>query len=224
MGDFRAQIAAIRTGEAALRRAAEEVRSGRRQRQHRRRVRADRSGWRARRLARFPTARTKPSRSWTTTASATTPIPIKVKVIVAGDHMTIDLSDVSPQVQGYFNSGATAGRSAAQVAFKCVTTPTQYPINDGAFRNLYDRAAAGTRGQRDQTGRDALVDDDPDDRRRHDHPRARTRDSRPRRGRPSCRSLHRHDVRHQPAHRPLLRGFDEPARRRLGRDGRAATG
>jgi N-methylhydantoinase B len=50
--------------------------------------------------------------------------------------MTIDLSDVSPQVQGYFNSGATAGRSAAQVAFKCVTTPTQYPINDGAFRNL----------------------------------------------------------------------------------------
>jgi N-methylhydantoinase B len=59
-----------------------------------------------------------------------------VKVIVAGDRMTIDLSDVSPQVQGYFNSGATAGRSAAQVAFKCVTTPTQYPINDGAFRNL----------------------------------------------------------------------------------------
>ena len=58
-------------------------------------------------------------------------IPIKVKVIVAGDKMTIDLSDVSPQVQGYFNSGATAGRSAAQVAFKCVTTPTQYPINDG---------------------------------------------------------------------------------------------
>ena len=63
-------------------------------------------------------------------------IPIKVKVVVAGDEMTIDLSDVSPQVQGYFNSGATAGRSAAQVAFKCVTTPTLYPINDGAFRNL----------------------------------------------------------------------------------------
>ena len=63
-------------------------------------------------------------------------IPIKVKVVVAGDEMTIDLGDVSPQVQGYFNSGATAGRSAAQVGFKCVTTPTLYPINDGAFRNL----------------------------------------------------------------------------------------
>ena len=63
-------------------------------------------------------------------------IPIKVRVIVAGDQMTIDLTDVSPQVAGYFNSGETAGRSAAQVAFKCLTTPTLYPINDGSFRAL----------------------------------------------------------------------------------------
>ena len=66
----------------------------------------------------------------------TAPIAIKVRVIVAGDQMTIDLSDVAKQVPGYFNSGATAGRSAAQVAFKCLTTPTVYPINEGAFRPL----------------------------------------------------------------------------------------
>jgi N-methylhydantoinase B len=63
-------------------------------------------------------------------------IPLHVKVTVAGDQMTIDLTDVSRQVSGYFNSGATAGRSAAQVAFKCLTSPLVYPINDGSFTPL----------------------------------------------------------------------------------------
>lgn len=63
-------------------------------------------------------------------------IPIAVKVIIDGDQMTIDLSGVSAQVAGYFNAGITAGRSAAEVAFKFLTTPNLYPINDGAFRPL----------------------------------------------------------------------------------------
>jgi N-methylhydantoinase B len=63
-------------------------------------------------------------------------IPLHVKVTVAGDEMTIDLTDVSRQVPGYFNSGPTAGRSAAQVAFKCLTSPLLYPINDGSFAPL----------------------------------------------------------------------------------------
>jgi N-methylhydantoinase B len=63
-------------------------------------------------------------------------IPIKVRVTIAGEQMTIDLSDVGAQVPGYFNSGDTAGRSAAQVAFKCLTTPTLLPINDGSFTPL----------------------------------------------------------------------------------------
>jgi N-methylhydantoinase B len=61
-------------------------------------------------------------------------VPIKVRVVVAGDRMTIDLSDLSPQVAGYYNSGETAGRSAAQVAFKCITSPHEFPVNEGAFR------------------------------------------------------------------------------------------
>ncbi len=63
-------------------------------------------------------------------------IRIAVSVEVRGDQMTVDLSDVGPQVAGYFNSGPTAGRSAAEVAFKFLTTPTVYPINDGALRAL----------------------------------------------------------------------------------------
>ncbi len=64
------------------------------------------------------------------------PVPIRVKVIVEGDEMTIDLTDVSDQVRGFYNSGITTGHACAQVAFKCITSPTDYPINDGCFRNL----------------------------------------------------------------------------------------
>ena len=64
------------------------------------------------------------------------PIPIRVKVTVAGDEMTIDLSDVARQVRGFYNSGVTTGIACAQVAYKCLTTGTNYPVNDGAFRPL----------------------------------------------------------------------------------------
>jgi N-methylhydantoinase B len=63
-------------------------------------------------------------------------IPIKVRVEVKDDEMTIDLSGVGAQVAGYYNSGATAGRSAAEVVFKCITTPLLLPINEGCFRPL----------------------------------------------------------------------------------------
>src|SRR4029078_4369127 len=63
-------------------------------------------------------------------------IPIKVRVEVSGDTMTVDLSGVSPQVAGFYNSGITAGRSAAEVVFKCITAPLLLPINDGSFRPL----------------------------------------------------------------------------------------
>ena len=63
-------------------------------------------------------------------------VPIRVKIIVKGDLMTIDLSDVSPQVRGFYNSGEAAGIACAQVAFKCLTAATELPINDGCFRPL----------------------------------------------------------------------------------------
>lgn len=63
-------------------------------------------------------------------------IRVKVRVVIAGDSMTVDLSDVSPQVKGYFNSGPSTGLAAAQVAFKCLFAGTEFPINDGCFRAL----------------------------------------------------------------------------------------
>jgi N-methylhydantoinase B len=63
-------------------------------------------------------------------------IPIRVKVEVAGERMKVDLSEVSKQVAGFYNSGETAGRSCCQVAFKCLTSALDLPINDGQFRTL----------------------------------------------------------------------------------------
>jgi N-methylhydantoinase B len=63
-------------------------------------------------------------------------VPIRVRVTVKGDEMTVDLSEVSKQVRGFYNSGITTGHACAQVAYKCLTSPTDYPINDGSFRSL----------------------------------------------------------------------------------------
>ncbi len=63
-------------------------------------------------------------------------VPIRVRVTVKGDEMTIDLTDVSRQVRGFYNSGITTGHACAQVAYKCLTSPRDYPINDGSFRSL----------------------------------------------------------------------------------------
>jgi N-methylhydantoinase B len=71
-------------------------------------------------------------------------VPIKVRVIKKRDTMSIDLTEVSPQVRGFFNSGMTTGYSCAQVAYKCLTSPTDYPINEGSFRPLQVKLAPGT--------------------------------------------------------------------------------
>jgi N-methylhydantoinase B len=63
-------------------------------------------------------------------------IPIKVKVIIAGDEMTIDYSEMSPQVRGCINSGYYGGgRTTARVAFKYLIA-TDEPANEGTFRPL----------------------------------------------------------------------------------------
>jgi N-methylhydantoinase B len=63
-------------------------------------------------------------------------IPIRVRVEVKGDRMKVDLSEVAAQVAGFYNSGETAGLSCCQVAFKCLTSPLDLPINDGQFRAI----------------------------------------------------------------------------------------
>jgi N-methylhydantoinase B len=136
MGDFRAQIASIRTGERRLTQLIE--RYGADQFKESVKLIFDQSE----RLARAAVGRI-PDGVYEAESfmdddgvNLGKHIPIKVRVEVKDDEMTIDLSGVSPQVAGPYNSGATAGRSASEVAFKFLTTPLLLPINEGSFRPL----------------------------------------------------------------------------------------
>ncbi len=62
-------------------------------------------------------------------------ILIKVKVIIDGERMVIDFSEMNDQVPGPLNSGYSGGLAAARIAFKNVTQP-QAPVNEGCFRAL----------------------------------------------------------------------------------------
>lgn len=60
-------------------------------------------------------------------------IPIRAKVTVQHDNMTIDLSDSSPQVTGFINSAYANTRSLAHVAIMYMA-PSDVPKNEGSMR------------------------------------------------------------------------------------------
>jgi N-methylhydantoinase B len=63
-------------------------------------------------------------------------VPIKVRVEVKPDHVTIDFSDIADQVRGSLNSGYYGGATnVGRIAFKCLTSP-QLPSSEGCFRPL----------------------------------------------------------------------------------------
>jgi N-methylhydantoinase B len=136
MGDFRAQVAAVKTGE---KRFLDMIRKyGRDDVLASIDAIMDQSEARAReRVAAIPDGVYEAESFMDDDGiSVGTPVPIRVRVEVKGDRMTVDLTEVSKQVGGFYNSGETAGRSSCQVAFKCLTSPLDMPINDGQFRAL----------------------------------------------------------------------------------------
>ena len=71
-------------------------------------------------------------------------IPIRATVIVEDEDITVDFTDMPPQVAGPLNSGATGGAaSAAKVAFKGAVAPLMLP-NEGEFRPLKVITKPGT--------------------------------------------------------------------------------
>jgi N-methylhydantoinase B len=64
------------------------------------------------------------------------PVPIKVKVLIEGDSMTIDFSEMPPELKTSFNSGRYGGgRTIARLAFKYIIA-TDVPANEGTYRPL----------------------------------------------------------------------------------------
>jgi N-methylhydantoinase B len=143
MGDLRAQVTAVKTGE---RRVKELVERYGKEAYHAAIVAImDRSEVAARARTRTIPDGTYEAESFMDDDGMEVGrrVPIKVRVVVADDEMTIDLSEVSQQVRGYFNSGVTTGYGCTQVAYKCLTSPTDYPVNDGSFRSLKSIVPAG---------------------------------------------------------------------------------
>jgi N-methylhydantoinase B len=64
------------------------------------------------------------------------PVPIKVKVIVAGDDLTVDYSEIAEQAKGPINSGYFGGgQTIARVAFKYLLGADEM-ANEGTFRPI----------------------------------------------------------------------------------------
>jgi N-methylhydantoinase B len=63
------------------------------------------------------------------------PVPVRVRVVVDGDEMTIDLRGSSERTAGNVNCGRAQTVAAARLAFKFLVNP-ELSVSDGSFRNL----------------------------------------------------------------------------------------
>ncbi len=144
MGDLRAQITAVKSGDKRYRELLD--RYGREETLDAIARIMDQSEARARELTRSIPDGTYEAEAFMDDDGVDIGqrVPIKVRIIIDGDEATIDLTEVSKQVRGYFNSGPTTGYACAEVAYKCVTSPTDYPINAGSFRSLKVLLTPGT--------------------------------------------------------------------------------
>src|SRR5204863_9225969 len=142
VGDMNAQVAACRTGEERFRAIL------------------DRFGYDAYDAARAEIYRQSEELERTAVAAITDgtyraegyldddglghgPIPVHVRIDVAGDHMTIDLDGSSPMAEGHVNCGFDQTISACRVAFKLLINP-QRPVDGGTFKTLDVTAAGGS--------------------------------------------------------------------------------
>ena len=69
-------------------------------------------------------------------------VPIRAKVTIAGDSMTIDLSESSPQVEGFINSAYANTRSLAHAAIMYLA-PVDVARNEGSMRPVQIVAPRG---------------------------------------------------------------------------------
>lgn len=71
------------------------------------------------------------------------PIPVHVKITIAGETVEVDFGGCPPAVDGPINCGAGALQSAVKSVFKAMVAP-QDPSNEGWFRPLIVKAPPGT--------------------------------------------------------------------------------
>ena len=217
MGDLRAQVTAVKTGERRFLELLD--RYGRDEVMHSIAEIMDRAEAAARARTRTIPDGVYEAESWLDDDGVDVGkrVPVRVKVTVKGDEMTIDLTDVPSRCAASTTPAITTGYGCAQVAYKCITSPTDYPINDGAFRSLKVIIPPGRIVSAVRPAPMRLWMMLPDDDRRHDLQGAAAGDSRPRHRRPPRRPGGAELPRLQPEDVGVLHRHLRPARRRLGR-------
>ena len=71
------------------------------------------------------------------------PIPLRVTVTKAGDHISVDWTGSSPQVKGAINNTLSFTKSASYCAIRSIL-PANIPNNEGVFRAIEVTAPPGT--------------------------------------------------------------------------------
>ncbi len=142
VGDMNAQVAACRTGEARfqaiLDRFGYETYVTARQEIYRQTEELERAA-----VAAIPDGTYQSEGSLDDDGLGHGPIPVKVRIDVDGDHMTIDLEGSSPMAEGPVNCGFAQTVSACRVAFKLLINP-QRPVDGGTFKTLDVKAPEGS--------------------------------------------------------------------------------
>jgi N-methylhydantoinase B len=142
IGDFYAQLAAIRTGERRLHEIWEKF--GFEAVQEAQRLFLDHGE----RLTRAALA-SLPDGTWTASdwldddGVSDSPIPMQVTITIDGDQMIVDFAGSSGAVPGPVNIPFGATESLGKAVLKGMTTPTE-PANAGHYRPLTVRAEEGT--------------------------------------------------------------------------------
>lgn len=133
-GDMHAQIAASKTGEIQLielyKKFGKEVINEAKKEIWRQCEELDKDA-----VSKIPDGEYKSEGELDSWGPGGNPVPVKLKITVAGDQMVLDLRGSSPQTPGSVNCGFAQTVSAAKLAFKFIINP-EIPATAGTFRNL----------------------------------------------------------------------------------------
>ncbi len=134
MGDFSAQVAAIRTGEQRLVRMLDrvgvEVFEAAKANIFRQAEELDRAA-----IRELPDGRYHAEGYLDDDGAGNGPVPVAVTVTIEGDGMVVDLEGTSPAVRGSINCGISQTVSAVRLGYKALIN-THLPVTGGTFASL----------------------------------------------------------------------------------------
>jgi N-methylhydantoinase B len=142
IGDLNAQVAAMRTGEARYRsilnRFGYETVLAARDEIFRQSEQLEREA-----VAALPDGTYTASGFLDDDGRGNGPVPIKVRVDIAGERIAVDLEGSSPMAHGPINAGFAQTISACRMAFKMLIHPER-PVDGGTFKTFTVKAPEGS--------------------------------------------------------------------------------